>query len=81
MLQSRPEFEDFQTEITTNGYNVKDFELNHTDLTNWKPDDIVQIKGSANIKRKSTGKEKSYSTGNGTSWVGDFSQDQSGYFN
>lgn len=68
------EFNDFQTEIRNNGYAINDFELNHTDLTKWNPDNIAQIKGSAIIKRKSTGKEKSYPTGHGTTWIGDFSR-------
>lgn len=76
------EFDDFKNELSRNGYNLNDFELNHTDLTNWQPNQIVTIQGSITIKRKSTKKEKSYNTGSGTHWVVDFSDDlKSGFFN
>ena len=74
-------FEDFKREITDNDYDVNDFQLNHTDLTNWNSG-LALDQGSATIRRKSTGKEKSYNASSGTRWVVDFSNDlKSGFFN
>ena len=79
---NRTELVDFQLEITSNGFDVNDFELNGIDLTQWGSANPVLRQGTANVKRKSTGKHKSYATGHGTNWVVDFSTDlQLGYFN
>lgn len=76
------EFDDFKNEIPKNGYDIKDFELNKKDLTNWQPNEIVKIQGTITVKRKSTKKKKTYNTGHGTSCGAEFARDlQSGFFN
>lgn len=75
------ELDDFKTEISRNGFIINDFKLNGVDLTNWQSHQIIEIQGSVTVKRISTQKQKSYSTGHGTSWVADFAKDlKSGFF-
>jgi hypothetical protein len=78
----KTEIEDFIENIKRHGFNVDDFQLNHVDQTQWDPKNIVPIKGKVTVKRKSTKKEKDYSTGHGTHWVADFCDDlKNGFYN
>ncbi len=75
------EREDFTQAINHHGLDVDDFEL--TEQRD-QPigTDVQPITGQVTIRRKSTGAEKTYDAGHGSSWPAEFEQDlQQGGFN
>ncbi len=70
----KSELEDFNTECRAYGIDPKEFELNEHDVIETPPNSIIF---SYNAKVTATRKNisRTYSTGNATHWVADFSDD------
>lgn len=68
------EKEDFEQAVRDNGFAVDDFELiEQQDLPSGG--EIYAITGTVTIKRKSSGIEKTYRAGHGSTWPTEFSDD------
>lgn len=73
--------ENFIEAIKHNKMDVDDFELKEQSDPR-RGTDIHQITGQVTIRRKSTGVEKTYASGHGSSWPAEFDDDLSqGVFN
>lgn len=69
------EKEHFDTVLSKKGLKSSDFELTYQ-REPIQGLEIHAVKGNVTVKRKSTGKYKTYKTGHGsTSWTIDFEQD------
>ncbi len=73
--------EDSIQAIERHGLDVDDFELTEQ-MDPRRGTDIQPITGQVTIRRKSTGVEKTYASGHGSSWPTEFDDDLSqGVFN
>ncbi len=80
-MVSDSEREDFTQAINRNGLDVDDFELTEQRDPPIGTD-VQPITGQVTIRRKSTGAEKIYAAGHGSSWPAEFEQDlRQGFFN
>lgn len=69
------EMNDFRSVLRKFNLSAEDFDLNETDTTDPKTDEIVALTGSVTITRKSTAREKEYAIGDGSTWVSQFRRD------
>lgn len=52
-----------------------DFELKEIDTTDPKTDEIFALTGTLTVTQKSTGRQKQYPIGDGSTWVAEFQRD------
>ena len=71
---SDDEVEDFHSSIEQLGFSEKDFELSQSSPPA-SGGGIQPIVGTVTVKRKSTGKSKTYQAGHGSSWPASFHDD------
>jgi hypothetical protein len=69
------ELRQFSEILMSRSCSVADFELRELDMTDPKSDELSPLKGSVEIRRKSTDVAREYATGDGTSWVAAFEKD------
>lgn len=74
-LIEQDELNDFHRVLSQAGISADDFELRERDITDPKTDEILALAGVVKIRRKSTGKQREYPTGDGSHWVEEFGRD------
>lgn len=76
------EMNDFRSVLRKFNLSEKDFDLKETDTTDPKTDETLALTGFVTITRKSTGREKEYAIGDGSTWLSQFRRDvERGTFN
>ena len=69
------EIEDFNQIIEKHGHSKDDFELSEVDLTDFSKSNPAFIHGEVTVINKKTGRKKTYKSGHGSVWLGDFEND------
>lgn len=68
-LFDKTEIEDFNKMIKKHGYQKNDFKIEEKNLTDFKKSNPAPILGEVTIYNKKTGKNKTYKSGTGSTWV------------
>jgi hypothetical protein len=75
------EMTEFKAILARYGLDSDDFALSEIDTTDPKTDEIFALTGILTVTQKSTGRQKQYPIGDGSTWVADFQRDViEGYF-
>lgn len=75
------EMTDFRAILARYHLDPGDFALGEIDTTDPKTDEILALTGTLTVTQKSTGRQKQYPIGDGSTWVAEFQRDVSeGYF-
>ena len=74
-LIEQDEKNDFYAILRRHHFSDADFELQETDTTDPKSDEIYALQGYVTVLRKSTHVSREYPLGDGTAWVAGFQKD------
>jgi hypothetical protein len=69
------EMTDFAAVLARYHLDTDDFGLSEIDTTDPQTDEIFALTGTLTVTQKSTGRQKQYPIGDGSTWVAEFQRD------